>query len=200
MIAGTMANVVESLPDSGNEFTDYYVKNSEGLYVHYRYINGYFCIIGGDSYNKSQIDSKVSSLRSDIDTNTTNLSSLSRTVDGIRQDVDGIDTEGYTYYATYGNATLTNGEEAENVFTLYEVKNEKEAVKSQFVITGGGGGGTTTTTLKVERITESPVVVTTTDKVEIKFNYSSIDSDGESVDGTYIWKLGSSIIASGAIL
>ena len=200
MIAGTMANVVESLPDSGNEFTDYYVKNSEGLYVHYRYIDGKFCIIGGDSYNKSQIDSKVSSLRSDIDTNTTNLSSLSRTVDGIRQDVHGIDTEGYTYYATYGNATLATGEEAENVFTLYEVKNEKEAVKSQFVITGGGGGGTTTTTLKVERITESPVVVTTTDKVEIKFNYSSIDGDGETIDGTYIWKLGSSIIASGALV
>jgi hypothetical protein len=200
MIAGTMANVVESLPDSGNEFTDYYVKNSEGLYVHYRYINGKFCIIGGDSYDKSQIDSKVSSLKSDIDTNTTNLSSLSRTVDGIRQDVDSIDTEGYTYYATYGNATLTTGEEAENVFTLYEVKNEKEAVKSQFVIAGGGGGGTTTTTLKVERITESPVVVTTTDKVEIKFNYSSIDGDGESVDGTYSWKLGSSIIASGALV
>lgn len=200
MIAGTMANVVESLPDSGNEFTDYYVKNSEGLYVHYRYINGEFCIIGGDSYNKSQIDSKVSSLKSDIDTNTTNLSSLSRTVDGIRQDVDSIDTEGYTYYATYGNATLTTGEEAENVFTLYEVKNEKEEVKSQFVITGGGGGGIITTTLKVERITESPVVVTTTDKVEIKFNYSSTDSDGESVDGTYTWKLGSSIIASGALV
>lgn len=200
MIAGTMANVVDSLPDSGNEFTDYYVKNSEGLYVHYRYIDGEFCIIGGDSYNKSQIDSKVSSLKSDIDTNTTNLSSLSRTVDGIRQDVDGIDTEGYTYYATYGNATLTTGEEAENVFTLYEVKDEKEEVKSQFVITGGGGGGTTTTTLKVERITESPVVVTTTDKVEIKFNYSSTDSDGESVDGTYTWKLGSSIIASGALI
>lgn len=200
MIAGTMANVVDSLPDSGNEFTDYYVKNSDGLYVHYRYIDGEFCIIGGDSYNKSQIDSKVSSLKSDIDTNTTNLSSLSRTVDGIRQDVDSIDTEGYTYYATYGNATLTTGEEAENVFTLYEVKDEKEEVKSQFVITGGGGGGTTTTTLKVERITESPVVVTTTDKVEIKFNYSSTDSDGESVDGTYTWKLGSSIIASGALI
>lgn len=200
MIAGTMANVVESLPDRGNEFTDYYVKNSEGLYVHYRYINGKFCIIGGDSYDKSQIDSKVSSLKSDIDTNTTNLSSLSRTVDGIRQDVDSIDTEGYTYYATYGNATLTTGEEAENVFTLYEVKDEKEEVKSQFVITGGGGGGIITTTLKVERITESPVIVTTTDRVEIKFNYSSTDGDGESVDGTYTWKLGSSIIASGALV
>ena len=207
MIAGTMANVVESLPESGNEFTDYYVKNSDGLYVHYRYIGGEFCIIGGDNYTKPQIDSKIAEVKANVDTNaqniasnTTNISSLSRTVDGIRQDLNNIDTEGYTYYATYGNATLTNGEEAENVFTLYEVKNEKEEVKSQFVITGGGGGSTTTTTLKVERITESPVVVTTTDKVEIKFNYSSIDGDGESVDGTYIWKLGSSIIASGALV
>ena len=207
MIAGTMANVVESLPESGNEFTDYYVKNSDGLYVHYRYIGGKFCIIGGDNYTKPQIDSKIAEVKANVDSNTqniasntTNISSLSRTVDGIRHDLNSIDTEGYTYYATYGNATLTNGEEAENVFTLYEVKNEKEAVKSQFVITGGGGGGTTTTTLKVERITESPVVVTTTDKVEIKFNYSSIDSDGESVDGTYIWKIGSSIIASGALV
>lgn len=211
MVAGTVAHVVDSLPDTGNEFADYYVKNGDGLYIHYRYINGAFCIIGGDTYTKSQMDEKVSALKSDIDnkasslkadidSNTTNISSLSRTVDSIRHDVDSIDTEGYTYYATYGNATLATGEESENVFTLYEVKNEKEEVKSQFVITGGGGGGTTTTTLKIERITESPVVVTATDKVEIKFNYSSVDSDGESVDGTYTWKLGSSIIATGNLV
>lgn len=200
MVAGTVAHVVDTLPETGNEFSDYYVKNGDGLYVHYRYINGAFCIIGGDTYTKAQIDSKVSSLRSDIDSNATNLSSLSRTVDTIRHDVDSIDTEGYTYYATYGNATLATGEESENVFTLYEVKNEKEEIKSQFVITGGSGGSTTTTTLKIERITESPIVVTTTDKVEIKFNYSSVDSDGESVDGTYTWKLGSSIIATGNLV
>ena len=207
MIAGTMANVVESLPETGNEFTDYYVKNSEGLYVHYRYIDGQFSIIGGDNYTKSQIDSKNSELRSDIDANTqniasnaTNISALSRTVDGIRQDLNNLDTEGYTYYATYGTATLATGDEKENVFTLYEVKNEKEEVKSQFVITGGGGGSTVTTTLKVERITESPVIVTTTDKVEISFNYSSTDSDGEAVDGTYTWKLGNSVLSTGALV
>lgn len=200
MVAGTVAHVVDSLPDAGNEFADYYVKNSDGLYVHYRYINGAFCIIGGDAYTKAQMDEKVSTLKADIDSNTTNISSLSRTVDSIRQDVDSIDTEGYTYYATYGDATLATGEESKNVFTLYEVKNEKEEVKSQFVITGGSGGSTTTTTLKIERITESPVIVTSTDKVEIKFNYSSVDSDGESVDGTYTWKLGSSIIATGNLV
>lgn len=201
MVAGTVAHVVDSLPETGNEFSDYYVKNGDGLYIHYRYINGAFCIIGGDTYTKSQIDGKVSSLKSDIDSNKTNIISLSTSVDSLRNDVNNIDTEGYTYYATYGNATLSTGEEKENVFTLYEVKNEEEIVKSQFVITGGGGGsGTTTTTLKVERITESPVIVTITDKVEISFNYSSTDSDGESVDGTYTWKLGSTILSTGALV
>lgn len=200
MVAGTVAHIVEELPQTGNEYSDYYVKNADGSYVHYRYIDDAFCIIGGDTYNKTQVDNKISTLKTDIDSNTTNITSLSRTVDGIRQDLDSLDTEGYTYYATYGNATLATGDEAENVFTLYEVKNEKEEVKSQFVITGGGGGGTTTTTLKVERITESPIIVTTTDKVEISFNYSSTDSDGESVDGTYTWKLGNTVLSTGALV
>lgn len=200
MVAGTVAYIVNELPQTGNEYSDYYVKNTDGSYVHYRYIDGAFCIIGGDTYNKTQVDNKISTLKTDIDSNTTNITSLSRTVDGIRQDLDSLDTEGYTYYATYGNATLATGDEAENVFTLYEVKNEKEEVKSQFVITGGGGGGTTTTTLKVERITESPIIVTTTDKVEISFNYSSTDSDGEAVDGTYTWKLGNTVLSTGALV
>lgn len=200
MVAGTVAHIVNELPQIGNEYSDYYVKNTDGSYVHYRYIDGAFCIIGGDTYNKIQVDNKISTLKTDIDSNTTNITSLSRTVDGIRQDLDSLDTEGYTYYATYGNATLATGDEAKNVFTLYEVKNEKEEVKSQFVITGGGGGGTTTTTLKVERITESPIIVTTTEKVEISFNYSSTDSDGESVDGTYTWKLGNTVLSTGALV
>ena len=200
MVAGAVAHIVNELPQTGNEYSDYYVKHIDGSYVHYRYIDGAFCIIGGDTYNKTQVDNKISTLKTDIDSNTTNITSLSRTVDGIRQDLDILDTEGYTYYATYGNATLATGDEAENVFTLYEVKNEKEEVKSQFVITGGGGGGTTTTTLKVERITESPIIVTTTDKVEISFNYSSTDSDGESVDGTYTWKLGNTVLSTGALV
>lgn len=200
MVAGTVAHIVDTIPETGNEFSDYYVKNGDGLYIHYRYIDGAFCIIGGDTYTKTQTDNKISTLKTDIDSNTTNISSLSRAVDTLRQDLDGLDTEGYTYYATYGTTTLATGEEKENIFTLYEVKNEKEEVKSQFVITGGSGGSTTTTTLKVERITESPIIVTTTDKVEISFSYSSTDSDGESVDGTYTWKLGNTVLSTGALV
>ena len=94
------------------------------------------------------------------------------------------------------------GEEKENVFTLFEVDDGKETVVSQFVIAGGGGGGgqQSSTTLTVERITQSPIVATVTDKVNIAFSFSSVDSDGEAVDGTYTWKLGSTVVSTGALI
>ena len=105
---------------------------------------------------------------------------------------------GYTYHMTYGTATLPNGEESENVLTLWEVdpETEQETVKSQFVI-AGGGGGTSATNLVVERITPSPLILTPTDKAEIRFRYSSVDSDGETVDGTYTLKRGSTPVTQG---
>ena len=222
IIAGSMASIVEQLPETGNENVDYYVLNANGLYSHYRYINGEFKSIGGNSYTKDEIDEKIkevtdevagfdskislldnsiAGLRGDIDSNATNILALSSTIDSLTQKVDNIDTEGYTYYATYGNATLeATGEDAENVFTLYEVKKEEESIKSQFVITGGGGGGTSSSTITFERITPSPIVFTKEDKVLIEYMFSSIDADGDTVDGTYIWKLGSQVLASGNLI
>lgn len=159
-----------------------------------------------DSYTKEEIDQLLSTIRNSITanttniaTNTTNIEALGRNVETLQQTLNNLDTEGFTYYATYGTAVLANGEEAENVFTLYQVKGSTEEVVSQFVITGGSGGGSTTTTnLAVDRITPSPLIVTPTDKVEISFNYSSTDSDGEAIDGSYTWKLGSTVLATGA--
>jgi len=159
-----------------------------------------------DSYTKEEIDQLLSTIRNSITanttniaTNTTNIEALGRNVETLQQTLNNLDTEGFTYYATYGTAVLANGEEAENVFTLYQVKGSTEEVVSQFVITGGSGGGSTTTTnLAVDRITPSPLIVTPTDKVEISFNYSSTDSDGEAIDGSYTWKLGSNVLATGA--
>ena len=159
-----------------------------------------------DAYTKDEVDQLLAALRntiaantSNIETNTTNIAALGRSVETLQQTLNSLDTEGFTYYATYGTAVLANGEEAENVFTLYQVKGSTEEVVSQFVIQGGGGGGSTTTTnLTVDRITASPLIITPTDKVEIAFNYSSTDSDGEAIDGSYTWKLGSTVLATGA--
>lgn len=212
IIAGSLAYVGSALPskDKGSEFTDYYIVNQDsGAYTHYRYINGEFRVIGGDSYTKDQINEMISAFQESVDknaqnitANTTNIQSLSSTVTQLQQEMKNLDVEGYTYYATYGKATLLTGDEADNVFTLWECKDGKEEVKSQFIIAGGGGGGgtTTTTNLVVDRITASPIIATPTDKVEIKINYSSTDSDGELIDGTYTWKLGSSTIMTGALV
>ncbi len=130
-----------------------------------------------DSYTKAEVDAKFQ---------------------GFEQSLGNLDIQGMTYYATYGTETLENGEEAEQVFTLWEVdKDGVETVKSRFVIQGGGGSGTVATNLKVERITPSPLILTPTDKAEISFSYSSTDSDGETIDGTYQLKLGTSVVAAG---
>lgn len=209
VIAGSLAYVGTALPsvDKGSEFTDYYIVNKDsGAYTHYRFINGSYKVIGGDSYTKDQINEMISAFQESIDKNTqniagnaTNISSLSGTVTSLQQQIKNLEVEGYTYYATYGKKEI-NGEEKDNVFTLYECKDGSEEVKSQFIIAGGGGGGSTSTTnLVVERITASPVIATLTDKVEIKINYSSTDSDGELIDGTYVWKLGNSTIMTGSL-
>lgn len=207
IVAGSLANIVERLPENGNSFTDYYIANENDTYSHYRYINGEFKLIGNVTYTKSEVDDIASSLQTKINVNTQNiatnaenLSSLNNALTNLQQEVKNIDTEGYTYYATYGTAVLMTGEESDNVYTLWEVKDNVETIKSQFVIAGGGGNGTPATNLVVDRITASPIVITPTDKVEIKINFSSTDSDGEAVDATYTWKMGNSVLSTGVLI
>ena len=64
---------------------------------------------------------------------------------------------------------------------------------------GGGGGGGASTTITVERITSSPLVITPTDSALIEFNFSSTDSEGQTYDGYYTWKIGSRILSSGTL-
>lgn len=102
------------------------------------------------------------------------------------------DVEGYTYYATYN----TDG-----LFQLIEVKDDVETVKSQFTIKGGGGGDVKpTTNLTVDRVTESPLIITTTDKAEIEILFSCTDADGEFIDANYVWKSGNNTVLSGALV
>lgn len=213
VVAGSLAYVSATLPAvaDGNEFTDYYIVSQDnGSYVHYRLINGAYRVIGGDSYTKAQVNAFISALQSDIDSNesnissnATNIASLSQALTNLQQTVSNLDVEGKSYYATYGTTVLeATGAETENVFSLIEVDDGVERVVSQFVIAGGGGGGgqQSSTTLTVERITQSPIVATTTDRINISFSFSSVDGDGEEVDGSYTWKLGSTVLSTGSLI
>ena len=206
VVAGSIASVISSLPATGNEFTDYYLLTENGVYVHYRYINGHFHSIGTETYTSDELDTMLAGLREDIDrneqsieTNTTNIASLSRTVDRLRSDLDEIDTEGYTYYHT-----ITTDDNNNKVLTLWQVHGSDEEIASQTILpaTGGGGGSTpsTSTTLTVDRVTPSPLIITTTDSANITIDFSSVDGDGETVDGVYTWKSGSNVIMSGTLV
>ncbi len=156
----------------------------------------------------ASVESKISSLSTKVSANETSISGLTDNATALSKKITELESEvselgeqaGYEYYATYGTATLeATGEETENVFTLYEVDGSAESIKSQFVITGGSGGGATATTLTVTRVTTSPLTITTSDKAVIEFNCTSYDADGETVDCSYTWKKGSSVIMSGSL-
>ena len=204
IVAGSIAVVSSSLPQVGNEYTDYYILNESGVYVHYRYINGSFHSIGTETYTSDEIDTllaglsdSIDSVAADVQTNQTNISSLSRTVDRVASDLENLDVEGYTY-----SAGISQNDQNAYVFTLTETKDNIDTIKSQFVLPSGGGGGVpiSTTTLTVDRITQSPLIITTTDSAIIQIDFSSVDGDNQEVDGTYTWKTNGNVIMSGALV
>ena len=195
---------VGSLISSPSETKDYYVKNGD-IYYHFRYINNTFKQVGSPSYSKTETDSMIASLTNNItansnriDTNAANIASANRSIDRLAQDISEIDVEGVTYsmnLSTEDNQTYT--------LSLIETEDGVDSVKSQFILpsTGGGGGsGTVTTTLVVDRVTPSPIICTPTDNVIISIDYSSTDSDQQSVDGTYTIKSGSAVVLSGNLV
>jgi hypothetical protein len=151
------------------------------------------------------LKTSVATNKSSIDTLTGNNTTLGGKVSSLEAAVEELaNNPGARYYAEYGTATLVaTGEEAENVFTLYEVTEDGTdgEVKSQFVITGGGGGATASTSLKVERVTASPLTITPKDEAVIEFNCTSTDADGDTVDCSYILKNKDGVILeSGALV
>lgn len=155
-----------------------------------------------DVYTKVEVDNKDDVLSSSINTNTTNISSISTTLSSLQETVDNIDkSPRLTYDVKYND--VEDADVGENVFVLYEIENEGQdnevkSAKTKFTIVGGsGGGGATSSNLKIEYITKTPLVVTLNDKAVISYNFSGTDSSGDAVlEGTATWKVGNTIVAT----
>ena len=183
-------------------------------------LNDYYKKI--ETYNRTEIDEKVANvevdlsgyateayvnnktdgLTSSVSTNAENISSLGETVAALQNTVNSIDTSPrLTYNAVYNDIDDPNS--GENKFVLYEIENEGvegaevKTPKASFTIVGGSGGGGTSSTLKINYVTTSPLIVTTNDKVIIKYNFSGTDSGGDIVsDGTATWKVNGKVVAT----
>lgn len=154
-----------------------------------------------DYATKNDVKSQIDTVSASVATNTSGISALGTTVAKLQEDVGSIDkSPRLTYDVDYNNAD--DPEVGENTFVFYEIENEgtedeTKTAKKKFKIVGGSGGGTTSSTLKIEYVTTSPVVATTTDNVIIKYNFSGTDSSGDIItEGTATWKVAGRIVAT----
>lgn len=150
---------------------------------------------------ETYVNNKVAPISSSVETNKSDIATLSATVGTLQSAVDSIDkSPRLTYDAVYND--LEDPNSGENKFVLYEIENEGvegfevKTPKASFVITGGSGGGTSST-LKIGYVTTSPLVVTTNDDAIIKYTFSGTDSSGDIVpEGVATWKVGGRVVAT----
>ena len=158
-----------------------------------------------ETYSKDEVDTAISNAEPDL----TGMASeeyvdekiqpINTAITTINETLSTIDTSpNKTYEAVYNDTSDENV--GENVFVLYEVtnegkENETKEVKSKFTITGGSGGSSSANTIKINRITNSPLVVTADDKVEIEYEFIGTDASGDDIgQGNVTWKLGNKVI------
>ena len=213
------AQLMNSTIDSKGYATTSYVDNAVAEADISSKLNDYYK--KSETYSQSEIDNKVSNVKVDLTgyatekyvddktgiltsgvaTNKENISSISKTLGELQEDIGAIDNSPkFTYDVAYNDAE--DEEVGENVFVLYEItgegtENEVREAKRKFTIVGGSGGGSSSS-LKIAYVTTSPVIATVNDKVLITYNFSGTDSSGDIVpEGNYTWKVGSKVIASG---
>lgn len=150
-----------------------------------------------DSDSRYATSNSINTVEGLANTNKESIAALSAKITELDESVASIDkSPRLTYDASY-NA------DGDYRFVLYEIQNEGNDEsevrneKAAFVIQGGGGGGGSSSVLKIEYITTSPIVVTTNDSAIIKYNFSGVDSSGDSVtDGAATWRVGGRIVAT----
>lgn len=217
VIAGSMAKVLTAVQfealQSGDELTDYYVPNSDGVYLHYRWINNDFELIGSDSYSKSEVDAiirsttntlgdRISSVERDAQTAKTNVTAMESSIQSLGDQISQTNDRIYEY-----TANITTDENT-GVSSLHLIKekdnNTPETVVTLTLPSGGSSSGTpiNTSLLNVTRVTTTPIMATPTDSIFIVVNCTSVSNDNDqvSLECTYTLKKGNDVIMSGKML
>lgn len=71
---------------------------------------------------------------------------------------------------------------------------ENGEVKTTVTIIGGGGGGGGGSTITIDLITPTSIVSLEGEKTVIQYGFSSVDSDGDPLTGTYSWKIDGAVV------
>lgn len=205
VIAGSIAEIVSQLPDNGNEFTDYYLLNESGSYVHYRYINGHFQEIGGNSYTKDEINVMISDLESSISVleSTTNdnngrINVVEAKVDALGNLVSDVTEADNGIKVHYKDGTSKTVDTKDTTVKVEDVNKNESGIaivytdgSTKDIEISGGGGGTSSGSASITRVTDSSTQCVYGDSCPITFVFNAIDSAGDMVgDGTATWYVG----------
>ena len=205
VVAGSVADIVSELPEVGNEFTDYYLLNEEGSYVHHRWINGKFHVIGGNSYTKDEVDTKLSGLSDkilelsdDIDAQNNNIDLIEAKVDALGNlvsDVTESDSGIKVYYQDGSSKTVDTKDTTVKVEDVNKSESGLSIVytdgSTKEIEVSGGTGTSTSGSASITRITDSSTQCVYGDECPISFTFNALDSAGDMVgDGTATWYVG----------
>jgi len=169
MVAGSVAKIVDTLEgESGNEYTDYYVKNGD-IYFHYRWDNATssFAMVGSDSYNKTEIDTKLTAMN-DVLATKEEVNVVSEIAVGNAEKIEYVKDDIKAINKTISEMKGDNENliiqynEVGSVLHLYErdengditiVDGDKEVkvkeIYSTIIVGGGGGGDALVSTIKL---------------------------------------------------
>lgn len=176
MVAGSVAKVLQSADElnqeSGNEYTDYYVKNGE-IYFHYRWDNetSSFAMVGSDSYNKTEIDAKLANINTYVNSTFATKEEVgaaqdiavgnAEKIEDVKTDIKAINKTLSEMKGDNENLIIQYNEVGSTLY-LYErdengditiVDGDKEVkvkeIYSTIIVGGGGGGDSMVSTIKL---------------------------------------------------
>ena len=151
------------------------------------------------------VTDKTDVLKTSVDANASNITAINSTIARINQDLESIDKTPNAYYVTTYNKPYTlEGVEytGENTLVLWKTDETDSDVSvrtyvSSHEITGGSGGATSSNTIVIERVTSSPIVVSSNDKIVIDYIFTGTDSSGEDINiGYATWKIGDKTVVN----
>lgn len=179
---------------------DYYVKDENNTYLHFRYINDKFEQVGSSSYSRTETDTLIqnatTSIRDEMSLMASDMSDLQVALNNIGTLVEDvtISDDKTTLTITYANETSNNlilstgmdigavrYNEKEDYYIRFYDSDDNELTDLAVYVPGGGGGGGGTSggTAYITRISPSNIQNVYGDDCSIEYSFTATDSSGD---------------------
>lgn len=186
-----------TLVSSPNVSKDYFVKNINGTWGHFRYIDSEFTQVGSSSYSRDETDEMINELSSDISDVASDVSELQSAMSNLANMVVDvtINSAKDTLTVTYADGSTTQIEldtgvdidstqyNIDNDYKLHFYDSNGNELEDLAVEIRGGGGGSSESggSVSIGRVTAASVQTIYGDDCQIEYTVLANDSSGDGV-------------------